>query len=62
MRRHHSEAPGGCQLSQSGGRGDVLSAEERQRLYVDEAAPPLEGPAEPLADATPHDPREVVTL
>ena len=28
----------------------------------DEATPPLEGPAEPLADATSHDPREVVTL
>jgi hypothetical protein len=36
--------------------------EERQRLYVDEAAPPLEGPAEPLADATPHDPRKVFPL
>src|SRR5213078_190384 len=24
IRRHHREAPGGCQLSRSGGRGDVL--------------------------------------
>ena len=34
---------------------------ERHRLYVDEAAPPLEEPAEPRADATSHDPREIVT-